>query len=479
MSTIMALAGPEDRMTVAVVGPKSGISQAVADRLMAEGGARNIVYLGDEILGLGSSGASVVILAGDAGEGSAPADDLVLRALPSLPSSLQYLLYVSPSEVEAAPAEDTSAGAKPSGGVAGLVSLFKGGPESPLTAVRQLTTGQSAAKVIVMHTGRLFGPAAGPDPVPFLTGPKAEPKLNECWARRAALVGVGTLLAQTRGAATKRATAAAAVAQYLRSGGVAPAARGAEFSVVSADGPPPSEEEWAEELARVGGDAAAGAAVLAIEFDAMPRRDALVQWLTESWGPATLRRVESNMIRSGARPVRAAALRAAPASAYAPGGGAEVIWEAPTRNLEVEVTGRLQPKAAAAQQQALIASRRSTQVLLRDEPGSAGMRVVRCDGAGAPQIVPLVGEDEIVQSLLEGINAVAYARGYVTRKTSAAAATAAAAKATAAATAAAAAVVPARAAEEEATAAAAVAAAQGVEGPAKPAAKGRGRRARR
>lgn len=49
-------------------------------------------------------------------------------------------------------------------------------------------------KCVIMHTGRLFGAAGGEEPVPFTTGPKAEPVLGESITRQAALLGPGTVL---------------------------------------------------------------------------------------------------------------------------------------------------------------------------------------------------------------------------------------------------------------------------------------------
>ena len=49
-------------------------------------------------------------------------------------------------------------------------------------------------KCVVVHAGRLFGASGGEEAVPFLTGPKAEPVLDESITRQAVLVGPGTVL---------------------------------------------------------------------------------------------------------------------------------------------------------------------------------------------------------------------------------------------------------------------------------------------
>ena len=54
--------------------------------------------------------------------------------------------------------------------------------------------------------------------------------------------------------------------------------------------------------------------------------------------------------------------------------------------------------------------------LLFSNAGAAFGRVVRVAGPGQPQGRALSGEEEIVQSLLEGINAVAYPKALARRK---------------------------------------------------------------
>lgn len=63
--------------------------------------------------------------------------------------------------------------------------------QESLEAVRSV---EGNVKCVVVHAGRLFGAARGEEPVPFLTGPKAEPVLDESITRQAVLVGPGTVL---------------------------------------------------------------------------------------------------------------------------------------------------------------------------------------------------------------------------------------------------------------------------------------------
>lgn len=90
---------------------------------------------------------------------------------------------------------DTTATMSPSLCVAVVLFCFAFVQES-LEAVRSVEAG---VRPVVVHAGRLFGAAGGEEPVPFLTGPKAEPVLDESITRQAVLVGPGTVLSSVRG----------------------------------------------------------------------------------------------------------------------------------------------------------------------------------------------------------------------------------------------------------------------------------------
>ncbi|CAM9272679.1 unnamed protein product [Heterosigma akashiwo] len=87
-------------------------------------------------------------------------------------------------------------------------------------------------------------------------------------------------------------------------------------------------------------------------------------------------------IRTGARPTSVQPLGEL---------GAAVQWETlDARTMEVVYPGRLE---------------------IQVEP--AGLTVTRTDGKGGPLSSILPGEEEIIQSLIEGLNTVAFPRGYV------------------------------------------------------------------
>ncbi|CBJ26332.1 conserved unknown protein [Ectocarpus siliculosus] len=189
-----------------------------------------------------------------------------------------------------------------------------------------------------------------------------------------------TLEQQPEDAATKRASVAEAIERLING---SERKRGLELSVVSVDGFATTDEEWEEELKRL--DDSDGVAVFSIEFDAISRKDQLMRWLADSWGPAALRKSTAGMLRSGARPVAVAPTES----------GLELVWETLTDDLKAVQAGKLS-------------------LVVTEEP--AGIRIVRVAGPGQPQGKALSGEEEIVQSLLEGINTVAYPKSFVKRK---------------------------------------------------------------
>ncbi|CAM9446561.1 unnamed protein product [Ascophyllum nodosum] len=369
----MGLASPEDAVKVVVCGPQAGIAGLVAERLSAAGGARQVVLADEsEELSRQLAGAKVVVGSSDGGPDAEEAPPgLADEIVTALPSETQYLVWVDSPE-----AREAGRLAKKDMGF--LDGLLGGGFKESLEAVQSV---EGSVKCFVVHTGRLFGTAGGEESVPFLTGPKAEPVLDESITRCAVLLGPGTVLSSPEDAATKRSSVAEAIERLLRG----PERRsGVDLSVVSVEGFASSDEEWQETMTRLD-DSEGAVAVFSIDFDAIEKKEQLVRWLADSWGPTALRKSTAAMLRSGARPV---AVSPTP-------NGLDLVWETLTEDLTAVQAGKLS-------------------VTVNDQP--AGLRVVRVAGPGQPQGRALSGEEEIVQSLLEGINAVAYPKALARRK---------------------------------------------------------------
>lgn len=371
-SLAMAVAGPDDDETVVVCGPRSGIAGLVASRLSKVGGLRQ-VRLTDPTMTLPEQleGAKVIVASSDGGiDGEEAPSGLADEIVEFLPRSAEYLIWVDSPESRAA-----ARAAKAEIGVFG--NLLGQGFKEPLEAVRGVA---GDIKCVIIHAGNLFGSSGGEEPVPFLTGPKAEPVLDESITRQAVLVGPGTVLSTPEDAKTKRSSIAEAIERLLDG---PEGKRGLELSVVSVEGFPTTDAEWEEELSRL--DDSMGVAVFSIDFESIDNRDQLVRWLVDSWGPSALRRSTAAMLRSGARPVAVSPTVQ----------GLELVWETLTEDLTAVQAGKLS-------------------INIINEP--AGIRVTRVAGPGQPQGKSLIGEEEIVQTLLEGINTVAYPKAFVQRK---------------------------------------------------------------
>ncbi|CAN0126784.1 unnamed protein product, partial [Hapterophycus canaliculatus] len=127
-------------------------------------------------------------------------------------------------------------------------------------------------------------------------------------------------------AATKRSSVADAIERFLEG---PERKRGVELSVVSVEGFATTDDEWEEELRRL--DDSEGVAVFSIDFDSIGKKEQLMKWLAESWGPAALRKSTAGMLRSGARPVAVAPTPT----------GLELVWETLTEDLNAVQAGKL------------------------------------------------------------------------------------------------------------------------------------------
>ncbi|CAM9725283.1 unnamed protein product [Chrysoparadoxa australica] len=364
-----AIASPSSSQKIVVVGPEEGIASDFAAHLRAESQSRAVVTTSNAA-GRELDGASVVVVAPDAGDGEEMnPSELLGSALSNLPPSCEYLVYVNTPETEASAEEGGNS----------LLSGLLGGTSSPLELIR---SAEVRAKTMVMHTGSLFGEAGGQEPVPFLTGPKAEPVLDRSYVLRSVLLGPGPTLSQAKDAATKRASAVDCLARVL-SGKDRP--NGSEFSVVSTEGAVLNEEQWEQELSRLDVmESNTGIAVFAVEFDSIKSRESLSKWLVDSWGPSTLRQTSSIVVRSGSRPVRVAATDQ----------GAAIIWESLSDDMNIVCSGKLE-------------------VVISEDPAS--LTVLRTDGTtGASLRAPLAREEEIIESLAKSIASTVYPKGLAT-----------------------------------------------------------------
>ena len=370
-----------------VCGPRSGLASAVTNALQSAGGWQ--VQAWDQRESAAppacTRDAAAVILTADTGEiagDGGPAVALPVRTLlSSTGARLERFVLVTANDMPTVVSNELPSlpffRDKESAGDGGAVEL------------EEACASRGFAAVMLRH-GELFGGIPGNEPLPFRGGPMLEPVLDDDFTLRAALVTrMSTPAAVSEDAklrSRRQTVAEAAAGAAAASPTVIAASRNqlTELSVYSAEGDAPTSAEWARMLERAM-DSSEGVELMQVEFGTMdaPR---FTSWLVTTWGPTTLRTISASMVRSGSRPV----------AARASDRGATIRWE----TLE---NGRIVPTG-------------SLEFLIDtgSDLTSPSLRVLRLDGAGSPTSRSLVGEDEILRRLVEGLT-VQYTKGVVTR----------------------------------------------------------------
>jgi len=380
-----------------LVGPSGGVIDAIAKKLLPQQPSLTVFHLstegispyfseydlgavnvqkGDilnkEILEKTLQGAETVIACADCGieQEKIPInfdpDAILFRIVEAAPASVKKLVVLVPAGKYSKKSEGTR--------------LF-GGKD----LMKTLESKKGCLKIVVSH-GALFGQLPGKEPLPFMTGPKAVPVIEESYRKQGVLLSLTDTLA--RDGRTLRSSLAEAVVRFLERPLSDPSKQGDNvfsFSIVSVeDFAVPSDEAWGKELSRL--DSSKGVQVYSVEFDKVQNLSGFLTWLELKWASNTLKKlpiVEKS--RSGARPVSVSRLS----------NGISIVWETVDNDLRVVKAGKLQ-------------------ILINEDDPS--LVVTRTDGAGSPLTAVLPGEEEIVQSLVEGLNSDAYPRGYVVKR---------------------------------------------------------------
>jgi len=375
-------------MNYAIVGPAGGFCEVIAKQISNRGLKSTVFFqelqgtspvIGDvdgcmivkgdvsdrSSLESALKGAKVVIACGDCGlkrEETPTMYDpsaLLTSVVEAAPSSVKTIVLVKPAEKEL-----------PKGGIFGS--------KTPLQALEEKTGVQ---KVVVTH-GSLFGPLPGKEPYPFLTGPKAVPVIDESYRKKGVLLSSSDVLAID--GQTLRSSLGEAVLKFLEGTSPESSRDQAYFSIISVeDTSEPSQEAWEKEFSRL--DSSKGVQVYSTEFGEIQNYDSLMRWILQKWTPNTLKNLAVvERVRSGARPVNFLETES----------GVSIIWETVDKDLKVVKAGKLE---------------------ININKANPSLTVSRVDGSGAPLTSILPGEEEIVQNLIEGLNTVAYPRGFVVK----------------------------------------------------------------
>lgn len=151
--------------------------------------------------------------------------------------------------------------------------------------------------------------------------------------------------------------------------------------VLSLDGELPGEDEWSQQFKRLE-ESSGKSALLKVSFEKIENRRGFINWLQAIWGPDSLMRLSTYTKRTGARPVMVRGTEA----------GLTVPWESIDDDFKPISMGRID-------------------IVIGDND----LSVFRLDAKGGPMRGQLPGEDQLLQRLIEGIEATVYNKGYAVR----------------------------------------------------------------
>jgi hypothetical protein len=299
--------------------------------------------------------------------------------------------------------------------VGNLRSLLRGGGGGGYARVVAAARSGGARVVLVRH-GRVFGGTPGAKPPAFTTGPRKEPELDEHYAARAVVLS-STSEALSAEARTGRDALASLVTQLVKAPlgptdpEKVPARAVREMTLVSVDGPEPTNADWASQLSRMAEKAGgAGVELLRVAFEAVPRPYALVSWLELDWATIVLGTMSTRGATTGARPVSAlpCALPGVNRSTdplRQLGGCVRVTWEDVGEDMSPLMVGGLIVSLAPEEPEegAQLGTSPWALVVTRERPENGR------------SLSNLPGENELVQRLLEGLEVAVYGKGLALR----------------------------------------------------------------
>eukprot|EP00640_Fibrocapsa_japonica_P001901 CAMPEP_0113943488 /NCGR_PEP_ID=MMETSP1339-20121228/24926_1 /TAXON_ID=94617 /ORGANISM="Fibrocapsa japonica" /LENGTH=441 /DNA_ID=CAMNT_0000948373 /DNA_START=189 /DNA_END=1514 /DNA_ORIENTATION=- /assembly_acc=CAM_ASM_000762 len=376
------------------VGPSGGLVENLAD-LMGPGseviyhtgegctpstGSNSMdVFENPSALEQSLSGAKVVLVSADRGDGEKgegfQEQAFLTQVIQSIPSGVEAVVLLQPAE------EDSAS----QGGL--LSALFA--KESPMKALESGSEQKGFRRVVIEH-GNLFGPPPGKAPLPFVNGPKAAPIIEDSYTKKSVVVlnsGSAGSVEVVRGGKTLRSTLAqAAVQAAQRNDRDKPME--IRFSLVSVEGSTPTKDDWDKEFKIL--EDPSGTQVYFVEASAVADKEGLLEFFETKWWPKTLNYLNVEMTRSGERPVR---MITAPSKDQS-----SIVWESLDEDLRAIRTGTLD-------------------VIIEVEDDKSGvLRVVRTDGSGNARTTPLKGEEEVLSAFIEGVNTMAFGKGFLRKQ---------------------------------------------------------------
>ena len=219
----------------------------------------------------------------------------------------------------------------------------------------------------LLRYGQLTGGVPGNEPLPFLGMPALEPELHPSYTLRSVLITDLSSKYSDSDLCTRDSLAEACI-RLLQEKPV-------QCRLLSIAGDTPTDKDWSLLLSRLKADS--DVEILRIEFGAVLKPQAMLNWLVETWFPQALIDADAATILSGARPVRA--IKTSDRSF-------RIMWEDITPDLSVKTTGGVEVSLTMDNVPSLVAKRLS--------------------GGSLP------GEMQLMDRLIEGINKVAYKKQF-------------------------------------------------------------------
>jgi hypothetical protein len=227
----------------------------------------------------------------------------------------------------------------------------------------------------LVNYGKLIGGIVGAESLPFTGLPLLEPELHPSYVLRSVVMGDVNNNQYAASELCTRESLAEVTTRII--------ARGESTTkalVVSIAGSELTEKEWDRLFRRIANRDLAE--LIRIDFAAIYRVDAFLQWLVDSWFPQALVEADAATILAGARPVRAVKTSSSTI---------EIRWDDIAEDLTVKAVGALEIKA----------------VPTTSADGSSPYLTVTRKASS-----PLPRESQLIDKLVEGINKSAYKKGF-------------------------------------------------------------------
>lgn len=309
----------------------------------------------------------IVILCGDEGDetlrgpidrnSKLPSSTLIEETLKILPKSV--------SSVVTTASVSSNAGA--------LGSLFNS--KSAIDIVKKWCQDNNKPLSSIRY-GKLTGGITGMEALPFMGMPMLEPEIHPSYVLKSVVLADPSNNKYADSELCTRDSLSEALARL-----VSRKLYGVDALIVSIVGSTPTDKEWERLFGRVTNKE--NAELARLEFGAIPKPDALLQWLVDTWFPQALVEADAATVLTGARPVRAVKTSSTTV---------EIKWDDIKPDLSVEAVGSLAISLNP----------------IGDELSGPYLSVIRRADK------PLPGESQLTDKLIEGINKTVYKKGFCT-----------------------------------------------------------------